>query len=165
MNADLNKNQLWEEISSLSHIGRSANDINQSLIAMGYDVSMLEELLTASFMDKLIEKEESFVGMQHLAEDQATELAEKNENESLKQRGLKESAKKQKIEETARQNEDYIKNIEDEKKRIDFEEKTIRGEYLIQEKEENELAKQQAEEDKQQQEKKEEERRLQDLIF
>jgi len=164
MNADLNKSQLWEEISGLSHIGRSANDINQSLIAMGYDASMLEELLTASFMDKLIEKEESFADMQHLTENRAVELIEKSEKESLKQKGMKEQVKKQKIEETARQNEDYIKT-ENEKKRIDFEEKTIRGEYLIQEKEENERAKQQAEEDKQKENKQEEEMRLQDLIF
>ena len=120
MNLD-EKNKIWEEINDLVHIGRSADDIKNTLFAMGYNQSILKDILTTSFMDRLIQKEQSFVGAQR---------AEREENEALKQKSQEQQAQKQKMEwELLKQDKEQNKIVKDEKKRTNFEEQKVRGIY------------------------------------
>ncbi|MFH1850663.1 MAG: hypothetical protein ABH879_10895 [archaeon] len=53
---------------------RSADEIEQSLSAMGYDKLPLKEILTVSFMNSLMDKEEMFVQRQQSANNQASNM-------------------------------------------------------------------------------------------
>ncbi len=110
------KNKVWEEINKLTHIGRSGHDIEQALIAKGYDKALLDEILTNTFMKRLVDKEEMFLHRKRSADDRAAERDEKAEEEALKQKNLQQDIKKQnELEELVRQDEEHKKDVEDEK--------------------------------------------------
>ncbi|MFO8015677.1 MAG: hypothetical protein R6U32_01090 [Candidatus Woesearchaeota archaeon] len=116
------KEGVWEEINNLVHIGRSADDIRQTLSKMGYDQSTLNDILTSSFMDGLMQKEQGFVEIQRSANKRTAQQEKKEENEALKQKDWERQAQKQRIQEDFLvQHEEQTKYAKDESERADFE--------------------------------------------
>ncbi len=76
------KNEVLEEIRELNHIGRTANDIERTLLAKGYDAQLLSEILTASFVESLSAKEEGYTQLRR---------AERAEQEASRQKDLQEA--------------------------------------------------------------------------
>ncbi len=123
------KNKVWEEINNLSHIGRSGHDIEQALIAKGYDKALLKEILTNTFMDRLIEKEEMFSRMQQSSANQAAEQAEIDENEAAKQKNQVQWDQQKEWEAELVIQQREIQKADDERKRIDLETQRINVQY------------------------------------
>jgi len=123
------KNKVWEEINNLTHIGRSGSDIEQALIAKGYDKALLKEILTNTFMDRLIEKEEMFIRMQQSATNQAAERAEIDEIEAANQKNQVQWDQQKEREAELVMQQGEIQKADDEKKRIDFETQRINLQY------------------------------------
>lgn len=151
MDIDSNKNdsnkkkRLWEEINSLTHIGRTANEIEQTLSTMGYDKSLLKEILTFSFMKSLIYKEEMFLRMQQSANNQAAVQVEKEKYAVTKQKNQEQQIQYQKMkEEQSRQDESNNKSAEDVNRRIDFGDQIRRDQYQMKVNEGQAEARQQA---------------------
>ena len=155
MTADLDdeKIRIWEEIRHLSHIGRSINDIEQTLTAKGYDRSLLKEILTFSYMETLMEKEERFVDMIESKKNQVARN-EKEDHETLRQKSQEEQIQKQKQENEEAllvEEEKIRKDAEEELRRTDIANQERTSEYSISVKEEEVEARQQKEiEDKKQ---------------
>lgn len=99
MAANSDKKKIWAEINHLTHIGRSAAEIERALSAMGYNESILKDILTASFMKSLVDKEEMFMEMQKSAQNRATEYVKKEEMEALRQKSQEEEAQVRKMKE------------------------------------------------------------------
>jgi len=140
------KKRVWEEISNLIHIGRTPEDVEQTLLGMGYEKSVLKEILTVPFMETLLQKEHAFVELELAENNLVAEQKEKKEQEELTQKIQEQELQLKKIaEELLKQNEEVMKNAAEEKKRADLEEQRRKAEDLTKLKEENKQTKAQEE--------------------
>lgn len=106
MDSNNSKIKLCEEIYDLSHIGRTAKDIEQALSTRGYDKLLLKEILTVKFMEKLIQKEQSFADMQQSENIRVAKKTEEGEHENLKQKSEEKQVQKQKMSEDEKKAQD-----------------------------------------------------------
>ena len=64
MVTEKNKSKIWDEISGMVHLGRSASDIEEALSSLEYDSKTLKEVLTGPLIEQLLQKEHHFVMIQ-----------------------------------------------------------------------------------------------------
>lgn len=130
---DEEKRRIWEEIRQLVHIGRSVNDIEQTLSDMGYNRLLLREMLSIAFMETLLEKEERFVDLLQSENSEAKEKARLDEQDSLEQKTQEEEKKRQYLSEELIRQQEHSDELQLEKRHLDMMEQRVSDAYATQE--------------------------------
>ena len=148
---DIQKDVMHNKILQLNNIGRTVDDIHQTLSEMGYTQSQLKDILSASFMETLLEKEGRFIDIEQEDVKHSAEQVEAYHEDVQEKIEEKKEEKERIEEESIQQHEEQVKNTKDnalaasDKYRQDYArrktEEEIESDALIEQKKREEKAK------------------------